>query len=149
MRFVVVYVALFLIVFSCGRVKEKAKDSINSGGELVGKTAAEFIEGVSEGVEETIECDVRLSEELIENGLSTGKYIVESENSSSNNKFTTYLIFENDFSSEVKAIVLDKNGIEIGRTNLMIKGKADEAGYFDFVFDERTHIEAKSIIKVQ
>ena len=36
---------------SCGDVKEKAKDTINKTGEVVGETATELVEGVTEGVE--------------------------------------------------------------------------------------------------
>lgn len=149
MRNILVFITFLSLILSCGRVKETAKETINSGGEMVGKTAAEFIEGVSEGVSETIDCEVELSQDLISKGLSKGKYVIESENSSNNNKLITYLIFENDFSSELKALVFDKNGIEIGRSSIAIEKNAGEAGYFDFVFDERTHIETKSIIKIQ
>jgi len=44
--------------------------------------------------------------------------------------------------------VYNKGNIEqeAGRAKIDIAGKADEAGYFDFIFDKRTNIEAKSKI---
>lgn len=141
---------LVLILFSsCNRIKNKTKETINQGGEVVGKSAAEFFEGVSEGVEVTIDCELILSDELIAQGISTGKYIVGSENSSNNNKLTVYFIFGQDTQAEYTATVMDKNGLEIGRTKLAIEGKHNETGYFDFVFDERTNIEVKSIINIK
>ena len=79
-----------MLLASCGKVREKAKETINKGGETVGKTATEFFEGISAGI--------------------------------------------------------DKNGLETGRAKIDIAGKADEAAYFDFVFDKRTYIEVKSKI---
>jgi hypothetical protein len=141
---------LLLVVFiSCDRIKNKTKETINQSGEVVGKSAAEFFEGVSEGVEVTIDCDLILSEEVINEGVSTGKYSVGRENSSNYNKLTVYFIFEKDIKTEYTAIVDDKNGLEIGRTKLLIEGLAGETGYFDFVFDERTNIEVKSSINIK
>jgi len=39
--------------------------------------------------------------------------------------------------------------LEIGRTKIDIEGKADEAGYFDFIFDKRSDIEVKSKIVLE
>jgi hypothetical protein len=57
-----------------------------------------------------------------------------------------YLIFEKDFSGNIKAKSYDKNGLELGRTNVNVNGKAGNASYFDFIFDRRTNIEQKSNI---
>ncbi len=43
---------------SCNSVKEKTKEIINRSGETVGKTASEFIEGASEGIDKTLKCKV-------------------------------------------------------------------------------------------
>ena len=37
---------------------------------------------------------------------------------------------------------------EIGRSTLPIEAEAESAGYYEFMFDERTHIDVKSIIKI-
>jgi hypothetical protein len=140
----VVFVAL---AFSCNRVKEKTKQTINKGGETVGKTATEFFEGVSEGVGKTMECKIALSENLIRNGIKTGKFYIDSDTLiGSKNKLTLYLIFEKDFSGNIKAKSYDKNGRELGRTDVNVNEKAGNASYFDFIFDRRTNIEQKSNI---
>lgn len=139
---------LNLTVFSCDRVKEKTKETINQGGETVGKTATEFIEGVTEGVEKTLQCELTLSNDLTNKGLKTGKFTIESD-SGTNNKLVLYIITEKDFNSRVTAIVKDKTGLETGRSIKEIKGKAGESGYFDFYFDKRTNIDVRSSILIQ
>lgn len=138
---------IILLTISCSRVKEKAKDGINKGGEVVGKTATEFIEGVSEGVDQTLDLKIELSEDLLYNGISTGTF------STSYNKkhsvLTLYLIFEKDFNSTLSAKAFDKYKLEIGRTKLKVNGKAAEAGYYHFEFDEETNFESKSTVIIE
>ncbi len=143
------FVFLLLALFSCDGIKNKTKETINQSGEVVGKSAAEFFEGVSEGVEKTIDCELVLSEEMKIQGISSGKYIVGSENSTNYNKLTVYFIFDKNIKGRYTAIALDKSGLEIGRSKIPVEGLAGETGYFDFVFDERTNIEVKSIINIK
>ncbi len=140
---------IFLFTF-CSRIKEKTKNVLNKGGETVGKSATEFFEGVSEGVDKTLQCEIRLSEGLKECGLKTGKYSIEKDTNSVNrNLLTIYLIFEKDFKKKITVKALDKNGLEIGRANLPIEMKSGQTGYFDFQFDKRTDIEVRSIIEIE
>lgn len=139
-----------LVVMSCGRVKKKTKDTINKGGETIGKTASEFIEGVTEGVEQTLQCKLTLSQELQEKGLKTGKFTIQSgPTEGNNNQLTLYLIFDKAFKGTLKAKVVDKNGLEIGRSKSEVEGAAGDSGYFDFDFDKRTYIEVKSVITIE
>ncbi|MBR9861503.1 hypothetical protein GYB22_12320 [bacterium] len=141
---------LLLITLSCSKVKKKTKETINKGGETVGKSASEFFEGVSEGVEKTLECEVILSQELNNKGLQTGKYTINNDSLVGNkNQLTLYLIFNEDFKAPLTAKAYDKNGLEIGRTKLEVEGKAGDAGYFDFTFNKRTYIEVKSKILIE
>jgi len=143
-------ILLVLVLFaSCSRVKEKAKETINKSGETVGKTATEFFEGVSEGIDKTLQCEISLSNSLIDKGLKTGKFTIENADGGSNNQLTIYLIFDKDFKSLITAKAFDKHGLEVGRSKIDIEGKADGADYFDFTFDKRTYIEVKSKIVLE
>lgn len=136
---------LTICTFSCNR----ANDTINKGGEVVGKTATEFIEGVSEGIDRSLECEINLSEDLIAQGLSTGKFSIEdSEEGGSDNMLVLYIIFDKDFEGELFARAFDKKGLEVGRAKTNVKGKAGDAAYFDFTFDQRTDIEVRSKIEI-
>ena len=146
MKQIISILTVLLLLVSCGKVKEKAKETINKGGEAVGKTATEFFEGVSEGVDKTLQCELSLSQSLIDKGLKTGKFAIENAEGGRNNQLTIYLIFEKDFESTVTAKVFDKKGLELGRTKVDIGGKSNESGYFDFTFDKRTYIEVRSKI---
>ncbi|WP_299335209.1 hypothetical protein [uncultured Psychroserpens sp.] len=147
-----IYIVLLAIftLFSCQRVKDKTKDTINAGGEVVGKSATEFIEGVSEGIDKTLESRIELSKDLQEKGLSTGKFSIEDNPLGGNdNLLTLYIIFDQDFNDIVYAKVFDKNGLETGRAKLEVTGKKGDANYFDFTFGNRVEIEYRSLITIE
>nr|WP_321235449.1 hypothetical protein [uncultured Psychroserpens sp.] len=140
----------FCVLCACQRVKDKTQDTINAGGEAVGKSAAEFVEGISEGIDKSLECKIELSKTLLEKGLKTGKYAIEdSPAGGHDNLLTLYIIFEKDFKDIVYVKVFDKNGLETGRAKLEVEGQKGFADYFDFTFGKRAEIEAKSLILVE
>ncbi|WP_296384272.1 hypothetical protein [Winogradskyella sp.] len=140
---------IFLLISSCNRIANKTKEGINKGGEVVGETATEFFEGVSEGVDKTLECEILLSKKLKNSGLNTGAYDIESVNNGNNNKLTLYIIFNNDFNKTVMAKAYNKNKLEIGRARTTIIGKKGDAGYFNFEFDKRTDIGFRNRITIE
>lgn len=99
---------------ACDRVKEKTKAAINKGGETVGKGSSEFFSGVSEGIDQTFQCKVEVDKQLADQGISHGKFKIESSKDASNNQLTIYIIFDRDFNNSVTAKVFDKNGQEHG-----------------------------------
>lgn len=133
-----------LTICSC----QKAKETINKGGEAVGETATEFIEGVSEGVDRTLECKISLSEKRINEGIKTGKFYIEDEGNSKDNKLVIYIITEKAVNDTLTFTVKDKKGVEFGREKLILNTKAGDASYYDVIFDARTDIEAKSTIEI-
>ena len=135
-----VIVGLF---YSCGRIKNSA----NKSGEAAGEVATEFFEGVSEGVEKTLENEVSLKNLDM---LQTGKSSISSSNKGgNNNKLELYVIFNETFSDTLIAKSFDKNKRESGRTKCFVSGKKGDAGYFDFHFDQRTELEARSILTIE
>ena len=144
-----VFLLVLLLLTSCNRIANKTKEGINKGGEVVGETATEFFEGVSEGVDKTLECDVKLSKHLTSIGLKTGVYNVNSGTNGNNNQLTLYLIFNNDINEKIVAKAYNKNGLEIGRAKTTINGNAGDAGYYDFEFDTRTDIGFRNKIVIE
>lgn len=150
MKFIFSILSLALVLFACDSVKQKTKEAINSGGEAAGKTATEFIEGVTEGVDRTLDCSISLSLPLQEKGLKTGKFEISNDTlGGENNLLTLYIIFDKDFKHEVLVKAFDKKGLESGRARLPLEGKAGEAKYYDFHFDKRTDIEVKSKLTLE
>jgi hypothetical protein len=139
------FVIIVLALFACNRVKETTKDAIHTAGEVAGKSASEFGDGVVEGIDQTFGCTVKLSPELIASGVSTGKYTLPDSAGYGKYTLSIYLIFAKDYSTPIQAIVNNEAGLEYGRTKCTISAKAGEAGYYDFVFDKRTSIESKSV----
>lgn len=143
---VIFLITAFCILTICSC--QKAKETINKGGEAVGETATEFIEGVSEGVDRTLECKISLSEELIDKGVKTGKFYIEDEGNRKDNKLVIYIITEKTLNDTLTFTAKDKKGVEFGRKKLVLNTKAGDASYYDVIFDARTDIEVKSTIEI-
>ena len=145
----IILLGLSIYTVSCNRIKSNSKEVINKTGETVGEVATEFVEGVTEGIDNTLACDLTLNKELISQGLSLGVFSVESENQNENNNvLRVYLIFDKDFKSQVTAIVTNKMNQETGRSKIEIEAEAGSADYYDFIFDEHTNIDVKSIVTI-
>jgi hypothetical protein len=144
MRILLIAFSLLVLFGACDRVKQTAKDTINKTGETVGNATTEFADGVSEGLDKTYQSILKLSPQLQEQGVRTGKFSVAGTDSSQNNVLTVYLIFAKPFDKEVLVRVLDRNGLEYGRAKLHVAGTPGDAGYYDFVFNKRTQLESKS-----
>jgi TRAP-type C4-dicarboxylate transport system substrate-binding protein len=150
MRQVFFFCCLALLSMSCNKAKETAKAVVNKSGEVVGQAATEFGEGIAEGVDKTLECQVSLSKSLTDKGIKTGKFAIDSDSLGHvNNVLSMYLIFDKAFNGQIVAKVNDKNNTEIGRVRLPVHVEAGAAGYYDFVFDKRTYIEVKSQIVLE
>jgi hypothetical protein len=134
-----------MLMGSCNKVKDKTKQVINKSGEAVGVSATEFFDGVGTGIEETLALKVDVSSELQQKGLQTGK----SYTGAKKNVLTVYLIFNQDFNETMWVKAFDKDGTEIGRADTIISSKAGKAGYFEFVFDQRTKLESRCKIKLE
>src|SRR5689334_12103497 len=113
-----------LVMASCDRVKNHTKSAINTTGEVVGKGASEFVNGVSEGIDQTFQSTISLSDELAAEELGIGKFKITHPSDSSNYILTAYLIFNKDLNVPVVVKVYDKDGNEYGRTKAVIQGKA-------------------------
>ena len=114
----------------------------------MGSTARSFGDGIGEGIDKSGNSRLKLSETLTQRGLKLGHHTVSDENGN-DNKLSLYFIFEKDFEGSVMVKVLNKQGVEVGRVKQQIKGKKDDAAYFDFVFDSRTNIDPKYNIIIE
>ncbi len=142
-------ISLSLLISSCDSISSASKQVANKGGEVVGELSTEFVDGISEGIDGTLKCEIKLSDILKERGVVMGVYSVENGvNGGANNLLTMYLIFEKDISTLMHLKVLNTEGLETGRSSLKIEAKAGEADYFDFTFNRRTSIENRSIILI-
>jgi hypothetical protein len=143
-------ILLFLIpvmtLFSCNWFKQKGKEVANKTGEAAATVSSEFVEGASKGIEKTFVNEVIFSDDLKKAGVTSGKIIISSTDSATDDIVRAYLIFNNDFQKEITVKVFSPEGIEYGRVKETISAKKDEAKYVDFVFDKRTNIDSKGKI---
>jgi hypothetical protein len=142
------FFTLLLAFSACTRVKNTAKDVVNGTGELVGQTAAEFADGVSDGVMQTFDCNLQTAKSLTAKGIKTGKFGIAADSAAhENNKLSVYIVFESDFEGTILSKVMDKDSKEYGRAKSKeIKAKKDDAFNVDFVFNTQGGIESKSKI---
>lgn len=132
-------------------VSVKAK-LIGGAGKALQKEGKEAIESASKGVGELIKgANSGMSESVSNsNVISDPSFLVNFEEckaeklyGSDNDKVkkvNIYLIAKKDFKGKLMLKAFDKNKKEIGRSNLEVNMKVDEAKYVDFDFDQRTHL---------
>ena len=140
---------LFILTTSCKWGEGKAEKAANKTGEVVAKTGSEFVDGIRKGIEKSFSNEVMISENLKAAGLLTGKIVINSTDSTTDNILSAYLIFEKYFNQQVSIKIFDEHGFEYGRTSQSISGRAGEAKYIDFTFDKRTNIDGKGKISFE
>ncbi len=131
-------VLLVGLLASCNRTKEV----INKTGQTVGEGATEFVNGVGEGIDQTLQSEVVLSDNLKAAGLQTEKFKLH--DGSEGDSLTVYVIFNKNFKQTVSVKVYDDKGKEYGRSSMALEGLANEARYVGFAFDKHTDFEHKS-----
>lgn len=141
------FIAIIFVLSSCGRVKEKTKETIKDIGETAGTAVSELGKGVKDGVEDSFEFKIETSEELRKNGVVLGK-VIFNESISNEHSVSVYTIFNQNYSDTVTAKAFDKNGNEIGRTKLLLEGSKDDAEYVLIEFNELTNLDYDSKITV-
>ncbi|MBK6829451.1 MAG: hypothetical protein IPG92_01315 [Flavobacteriales bacterium] len=149
MKSLLLFVALIVVAFGCGRVVDGTKDALNKGGELAGSAATEVIEGVTSGVENTWSLDVQLSDELKSRGLAIGKTQVEADSAGMGNMLILYLSAERAFADTLQALAVDEDGREMGRSALVLDLSAGSADYHTLKFQSRTDLERKSRVEIR
>jgi len=148
-------IAFFALIFSvslftqsCNKVKNTAKKSLNKGGEIIGKSATEIIDGVGDGIQTTTQSKLILDDELVD-VLKTGTFNINKPfRSDGNSQLSVYFIHLTDIDNKLLVKAFNDEGVEIGRARTQIKNKKDEAGYYDFNFDPRTKLNPNSTFKI-
>ena len=140
---------LGLILGSCDWTRNKAKDSLHKGGEIVGKAGSEVVDGVAKGVEESFANLVETSTGITSNGIRLGQVKVYGTDSTTDNIVSVYLIFDKRFAGRMTAKAIDNNGLEFGRASMDIAADSGQAKFVDFVFDKRTNIDRNDRVKLE
>ncbi|WP_424651146.1 hypothetical protein [Capnocytophaga gingivalis] len=128
--------------------EEVANKTATKAGKIIGGSTRSFADGVGEGLDKAGNSSLQLSEELSKKGIKLGGHKIENL-SGNDNKLSVYFIFEQDFTGTVMVKVFNKQMQEVGRIKQELSGKKDDAGYIDFVFDERTNIDPKYTITIE
>jgi hypothetical protein len=148
MRTIAALLLAFISFCSCDRVSDTTKEKINSGAETVGKTATDAVNSIGKGISRGAALEIVISDALTKKGVSFGKYYLSRNKSGNKNTVSLYLISDQSINTKLKLKLYDKQGVEMGRLEKTIKQDAGQAGYHDFVFDDRISIENKSKITI-
>jgi hypothetical protein len=127
---------------------DEGNEKLAEAGETVGKSAATIAKSVKSGIEKATKINIDISENLKNRGLSTGKVTLGSKGGR-HNVLNVYMIFEKRINRNVTLKVLDADGLELGRTKVLVKGEAGDAKFVDFVFDTRTNIDRDNKIVME
>jgi len=140
-------VLCFLFLASCS--SSDAKKNISKAGDVAGQAVGEFVSGVSSGVQKAFEMSILLPKELENKGIKFGKITVQNAKEGVDNLLVVYFIFEKDFDEMLTVKVLDRKGLEMGRSKQKVAGAKGEAKYIEFQFDKRTNIDVDCKLTIE
>lgn len=137
MRNLVVFVALGLFLYGCG--KEGEESLAKRTGDKLGQTVTEFASGVGKGVDSQMQVNVELSEALTQSGFS--KTIAKSLDPGNEKGISVYITSRDAFEGKFIATAINKEGQEIGRSVVGVSFKPDDAQYVRFIFDKEVDMQ--------
>ena len=146
MKHLTSFVLLLSVLTSCNQVKDSAKDVINEGGEIVGKSIGEFGKGFTEGIDETFEVKIEVTEELKSKGIQLGKIDFDDDSLGTDNVLSVYIITNKLFNDTLSIKIFDQNHLEMGRSFMELSAESGQANFYDFHFDQRSNIDSDSKI---
>ncbi len=143
-KFFLPYICVLLAACNGANVNEK----IQNASEKAGQAVSEMAKGVSKGVKSSFEIHISKTDSNSLKAIDFGKIELKSKDGT-DNMLSIYFIFKKDFSRKLLIKVYDNKGLEMGRSSQVVKGKKDEAGFIDFIFDKRTNIDNDSKITIE
>lgn len=143
----VIAITLSVLAQSCS--SERTQDAIATTSEKVGQTAGELVKNVTTGVEKAFNIKIDISPELQNKGINLGKISLGNDSTGVDNKVSVYIIFNSDFKGTLTMKAFDNNALEMGRVQLPVEAKKNEARYCDFAFDVRTNIDRDSKLTIE
>ncbi|AWM31758.1 hypothetical protein [Hymenobacter nivis] len=141
---------LILSLIGCDRGKHSAQDTLRNTAEAAGQSTTVAADGLATGAQREA-AQTGLSAALQARGLRLGKSFVAGDDSvrAGRPQLSLYVIFERTFRDTVRVRLLDNNGVEYGRSRVLLQGRADEARPFPVRFDPHMHFELGTQVVVE
>jgi hypothetical protein len=146
MKINILFLCLYIALMGCNGNGVNGK--LHHASEKAGEAVSEIAKGVSQGVEKSFEIQIEKADSNALRGIELGKIELKSKEGT-DNMLSVYFVFKKDFSKKIMIRVYDSKGLEMGRCSQLVKGKKDEAGFTDFIFDKRTNIDRDSKIVME
>ena len=144
---IVTVVAGSMFFFQSCRTEEGNQKLANTS-EKVGESAASIVKGMKSGIEKASAIKIDITEELKNRGVSNGKVALNSKGGH-HNVLNVYMVFDKKINRNIIVKVQDSQGLEIGRSKVLVAAEAGDAKFIDFVFDKRTDIDRDNKITMQ
>ncbi|WET47442.1 hypothetical protein PYS58_12685 [Chryseobacterium indologenes] len=146
----IVFIVLgcFTVYLTATKTYNKIDDLLVKGasktGEITGKTVTAFGKSAYDGAGTVLKNKTVIQPSIKDKGIEIGK--IEQDD---NNILQIYIIFNKDFKGNIMVKVKDINNEEIGRSTNYIEGKAGQATYESFMFEQPTDIQGQSTIFIE
>ncbi len=130
-----------LLVAACD--KKPTTDAASKAGETVGEQLTEFTRSIGKGIDTKMMAKLTLDAAVTELGLSytTAKAL---DMSAHKRGITVYFIASKDVDTTLRAVAVNGDDAEIGRSKAPVKLAKDEAAYITFEFpDEMDSMSVK------
>ncbi|WP_216689125.1 hypothetical protein [Hymenobacter siberiensis] len=145
--------AIFMLALGlvgCDRTKHEATETLRKPSETASPSATALADGLATGARRET-AQTNLSPTLRARGLRLGKSFVAGDDSvrAGRPQLSLYVIFERAFRDTVRVRLLDNNGMEYGRSRVLLQGKAHEAQPFPVRFNPHLHFELGTQVVVE
>lgn len=118
-------------------VGEGLKGKGKEGAESLSEGVGEVLKGTAQGLDKSLgEVKVTTADAVAARGLKVERG--QRRAVGGKDGISLYLISDQAFDGKLMLRVVDAAGKEVGRSTVELKRAAGDAGYVDFVFDERT-----------
>ena len=138
-------IAALLGLLGCQDDGGQGREKVQRTGKAVGRTAGDFVSGISSGVRAVSHDRVELAPALTSAGLRTGRFAVKSDDDKKTRRvLNVYLIFDQNFKQRLTVKAIDRDGNEYGRIVRQLRGNAGEARYEEFAFESPERVVGRS-----
>ncbi len=135
-------------------VGEGLKEKGESAGESIGEGLSKTIKGIGKGVDKAFEIDVRPNQKLQASGIKVTKAQTfmrdkegEKKTGEKEKGISVYIICEKGLNERLLLKAFDGKDEEIGRSSA--KSDLKDAGYIDFIFDDRVQLSDASYFTME
>lgn len=139
-----------LLAAGCDRVKHAASTTLRKTSETVGKSATVVADGLATGAQQAA-AQVIVSQALQLRGLQATKTTWERRDSAgvARAQLNMYVVFNQAFADTIQVKLLTREGVEYGRSKVLLLSVREDARIVAVPFDARTDFELGTRVQME